>query len=67
MRPKANPKHFQDLELVITLAEATRQYDVHRKTLTYAIDAGLIAATRCGRAVLISKTSLLAYLYPSRM
>lgn len=67
MRPKANPAHFQDLELVITLAEATRRYDVHRKTLTYAIDAGLIAATRCGRAVLISKNSLLAYLYPSRM
>lgn len=67
MRPKANPEHFRELDLVLTLAEATRQYDVHRKTLSYAIDAGLIAATRCGRAVLISKSSLLAYLYPSRM
>lgn len=66
MRYKANPEHFTELDHVITLAEAVRQYDIHRNTLNYAIDANLIAAVRCGRAVLISKRSLLAYIRVSR-
>ena len=66
MKRRANPEHFKDLALVITQSEAVRQYNIHRQTLTYAIDAGLIAAVRCGRAVLISKRSLLNYIHTSR-
>lgn len=66
MRHKLNPEHFRELDMVITQAEAVRLYHIHRKTLTYAIDAGHIAATRCGRIVLISKRSLVDYFYPSR-
>lgn len=66
MPHKANPQHFQELNLVITQAEAVRLYKIYRQTLTYAIDAGNIAAVRCGRNVLVSRRSLEAYLKSSR-
>lgn len=66
MRRKANVDHFTELNLVITQAEAVRVYDIARQTLNYAIDVGIIAATRCGRSVLISKRSLEDYIRTSR-
>lgn len=60
-RPKVRPEHFAVLEEVLTLAEAARQYHIRPASLSYAIDANLIAAKRCGRAVLISVASLEDY------
>jgi hypothetical protein len=62
MPHKAKPEHFTELDLVTTMAEAIRQYDVHRQTLTYAIDAGNLAAIRQGKIVLISRRSLENYI-----
>lgn len=61
-RPKAQSAHFETLDQVICLCEAVRVYDIPRKTLSYAIDANLIAAVRSGRNVLIHKQSLEIYL-----
>lgn len=58
MPHKAKPEHWTELNLVITLAEACRLYNIHRSVLTYAIDANNVAAVRCGKTVLISKRSL---------
>lgn len=66
MKPRANPDHFTELRLVITLAQAVREYHVCRKTLSIAIDLDKIAAKREGRNVLISRRSLENYLFPTR-
>lgn len=67
MRPKANPEHFRELDMVLTLAEAARRYYVDPTTLSYAIDLGHLAALRCGRIVLISTRSLESYFSNSRL
>jgi hypothetical protein len=66
MPNRANPKHLKEIENCITLAEASRIYKVSVKTLTYAIDANNIIARRCGRIVLISKSSSDAWYYHKR-
>lgn len=66
MPNRANPKHIKDIENCITLAEASRIYQVSVKTLIYAIDANNIIARRCGRIVLISRTSADNWYYHKR-
>jgi hypothetical protein len=63
---KANPKHWQDLENVTTLAQAARDFHVARQTLSYLIDANNIIGIRVGKSVLISTRSLKAYFSSSR-
>lgn len=58
MPNKAKAEHWQDLKNVTTLAQAAREYHISRQSLTYAIDAGNLAAMRVGRSVLISRRSL---------
>lgn len=65
MPHKAQSDHWTDLKNVTTLAQALRDYRVSKTGLTYAIDAGNIAAIRVGKAVLISIRSLDAS-YPKR-
>ena len=66
MKPRVKPEDFPELEQVLTLAQACREYGVYRQTLTYAIDAGLLAAVRSGRQVIISRRSLKQYLFTSQ-
>lgn len=61
MRPKAQLIHFHCLDKVLTMAEAARRWNISPAALSYAIDANLIAAKRCGRTVLVSVDSLIAY------
>lgn len=60
MPHKAKPEHFIELELVTTMAQAARDYYRCKMTISYAIDAGNLAAIRVGHDVLISKRSLKA-------
>ena len=62
-RKKAQSDHLKTLDQVICLCEAVRLYKIPRNTLTYAIDANLIAARRSGRNVLIHKQSLENYIF----
>lgn len=61
VKPTALKEHFDLLEQVTTLAGASRLIKVDRKSISYAIDAGHIAARRDGRNVLVSIPSLLTY------
>lgn len=61
MPHKANPDHFTELEYVTTLAQACRETGIPRQTISYAIDAGNLAAVRVGKVVLISVRSLRDY------
>lgn len=61
VKPKAQKIHFDQLKNVTTLAGASRLTKVHRNQISYAIDAGHIAAIRDGRNVLIWIPSLLEY------
>jgi sugar phosphate isomerase/epimerase len=63
MKRKARKEHFDYLENVTTLAGASRLVKVDRHTISYAIDAGHIAARREGRNVLIYVPSLLVYFH----
>lgn len=54
----ANPKHYRELEHVITLAEACRLVGKRYNTVVYAIDAGNVAAIKCGRIWLVHTQSL---------
>jgi len=59
MPHKANPKHYHELEKVVTLAEACRLTRRTYNTITYAIDTGNIAAVQCGRNRLVHVDSLM--------
>ena len=61
MPHKADPRHFTELQYVTTMAEASRETGIPVPTLSYAIDAGNLAAVRKGRNVLVSVRSLKAY------
>jgi len=61
MPNKAKQEHYKELARVVTLAEAARMVFKHPNTLRYAIDAGNLAAVRCGRVWLVSVSSLNAY------
>jgi hypothetical protein len=60
MSNRANPQHFETLKQVVTMAEAARLVYRDCKSIRYAIDAGNVAAVRCGRIWLVSVPSLLA-------
>ena len=64
MKPRINPDHFPELQQVLTLAQAAREYRVHRQYLSVMIDTDRIAAVRQGRNVLISRRSLESVLFP---
>jgi hypothetical protein len=61
MPNRANPEHFEECERVLTLAEAARVYFISANSLTYAIDAGNIAAVKQGRIWILSVRSLNQY------
>lgn len=54
----ANPKHYADLERVVTLAEAARMTYHAPFVIRYNIDSGNIAAVKCGHIWLVSVQSL---------
>lgn len=58
---KLSQSDYAVFATVTTLAEASRMYQRHPNTITYAIDAGNIAAVRVGGIVLVSIPSLRAY------
>lgn len=60
----AKPAHYEPLEYVVTAASAARLYGVYRSTITYAIDAGNVAAVKCGGVWLVSVPSLVAWFGP---
>ena len=55
---EAKQKHYYHVARVITLAEACRRWQKKRSVVSYAIDAGNIAAYQCGRIWLVSVDSL---------
>ncbi len=57
----ANLHHYQVLSRVVTLAEASRMVYRDPKSVKYAIDAGNVAALRCGRVWLVSVDSLIEH------
>jgi Tfp pilus assembly major pilin PilA len=60
--PLEAPKEdYEPLEMVTTLAGAVRLTGEYRNTISYAIDAGNIAAQRDGAIVLVSIPSLLRW------
>lgn len=59
--PHAKPEHYQQLMRVVTLAEAARICFRGENSIRYAIDAGHIAAIKCGRIWLISVDSLVEH------
>lgn len=61
MPHRAKKEHYQELKYVMTMAEAQRVYFCHRSRLAYAIDAGNLAAVKCGKIWLISVRSLNHY------
>jgi hypothetical protein len=61
VKPKAKREHFEQLRLVVTLAEAARIVHRDRCSVSYALDAGHIAHRRVGRIVLVSVPSLFSY------
>lgn len=58
MPHRAKPEHFAVLFQVVTVAEAARLTFSARNTIQYAIDAGNIAALKCGGVWLVSVDSL---------
>jgi hypothetical protein len=58
MPNKALPEHFEDLDRVVTLAEAARLVYRHPNIVRYAIDTGNVAAVKSGRIWLVSVRSL---------
>ncbi|MEM6284162.1 MAG: helix-turn-helix domain-containing protein [Chloroflexota bacterium] len=54
----AKKAHYIILKQVTTVAEASRACGCARNTIQYAIDAGNIAALKCGGVWLISVSSL---------
>jgi len=58
MPNKANPRHYTECERVVTLAEACRMVNKPYHTVVYAIDAGNVAALKCGRIWLVHTQSL---------
>lgn len=63
----AKPKHYRDIEKVVTLAEAARRWGVHRDTINFAIDRANIAGLRCGFIVLVSVDSLTDWFGPPKL
>lgn len=61
MPHKAKQDHYEELAQVVTLAEAARMSYRHPNSVKYAIDAGNVAATKCGRVWLVSVRSLKAH------
>lgn len=55
----AKSQHYRELERVVTLAEACRLVDKQYQTVIYAIDAGNVAAIKCGRIWLVNVQSLI--------
>lgn len=53
----AKPQHYRELEQVVTLAEACRLVNKQYSTVIYAIDAGNVAALKCGRIWLVHAQS----------
>ena len=61
MSNTANLDHYHALARVVTLAEASRITYRDPKSVKYAIQAGNIAALKCGRVWLVSVDSLLEH------
>ncbi len=57
----ARREHFAPLKDVSTLASVAHRWKRDKKTVSYAIDAGNIAACRDGRIWLVSIPSVLAW------
>jgi len=55
----AKPEHYEPLENVVTLAEASRRWGKTRQSISYAIDLGNVAGIKCGRNTLVSVPSLI--------
>ncbi|MFQ3645666.1 MAG: hypothetical protein SNJ83_10675 [Aggregatilineales bacterium] len=51
---------LRDLYSVVTLSEACRLWGLHRTTLVYCIDMGLLSARRSGRVWLLLSRELTA-------
>lgn len=59
-------RHYPELSQVVTLAEAARMVYRDPKSIRYAIDAGHIAAKRCGYIWLVSVPSLFNHFPPPK-
>lgn len=51
---------LKELYSVVTLSEACRLWGLHRTTVTYCIDTGLLSARRSGRVYLLLTRELTA-------
>lgn len=57
----AKKAHYDELKRTITLAEACRLTNRTYNTVIYAIDAGNVAAVKCGRIWLVHTQSLIEW------
>lgn len=57
----ARREHFIPLDDVSTLVDVARRWKRDKKTVSYAVDAGNIAARRVGRICLIYVPSVIAW------